>query len=152
MKYIGILLMMFLSVCVFAEAGLKDLREARKLAKEGKYEEALKKHIWFHEESKKSPGMGGVRLSFAIVDWVKLSKKYPPAKKALIAIRNKDEKTLLNGTGGFSNFHDLYSINKYLKEEDKTYKLFIILDSKYPKIAKRCYNVIEDALVEKQEI
>lgn len=140
-----------LSASVFAEVGLSDLEEARKLAEDGKYEEALQKHIWFHEESKKSPRMGGVRLSFALSSWIKLSEKYPPAKWALVDIRNKDEKALLDGTGDFSNFHDLSAINKHLKEEDKTYKTFKVLHDKYPKIARRCFHVVKDPLVDKKE-
>jgi len=140
-----------LSASVFAEVGLPDLEEARKLAEDGKYEEALQKHIWFHEESKKSPGMGGVRLSFALYSWIKLSEKYPPAKRALVDIRDKNEKALLDGTGDFSNFHDLSAINKHLKEEDKTYKSFKALHDKYPKIARRCYQIAKDLLVDNKE-
>ena len=136
-----------LSASLFAEVGWPDLKEARKLRDNGKYEEALKKHIWFHEASKKqSSGSGGVRLSYALEDWIKLSKKYPPAKKALIAIRDKDEKALLDGTGDFQNFHDLSSINEYLKQEDKTYKLFLIIDKKYPELASYCFIVAKDLL------
>jgi hypothetical protein len=43
----------------FASVGHEDLQEARELAEKGKYEEALQKHLWFHEESKKTTGMGG---------------------------------------------------------------------------------------------
>lgn len=144
-------LFVFLSGFVFAEVGPADLKEARKLAAEGKYEEALQKHIWFHEESKNSPGMGGVRLSSALSAWIRLSEKYPPAKTALVNIRDNNEKALLDGTGGFSNFHDLYAINRYLNEQDKTYNTFITLHNKYPEIAKRCFHVAKDLLVEKKE-
>ena len=153
MKALVLVVAMFvcLSVSAFTEVGRSDLNEARKLAKEGKYEEALQKHIWFHEESKQSPGMGGVRLSFALYSWIKLSEKYPPAKKALFDIRDKDEQALLDGTGDFGNFLDLFAINKYLKEEDNTYKTFKALHDKYPGIAKRCYRVVKGLLVDKKE-
>lgn len=153
MKTSVLLVVMFvcLSASVFAEVGLPDLEEARKLAEDGKYEEALQKHIWFHEESKKSPGLGGVRLSFALSEWIELSKKYPPAKKALVDIRDKNEKALLDGTGNFNNFLDLSAINEYLGEKDKTYQLFKILHNKHPEIADLCYNVAKDILVEKKD-
>jgi hypothetical protein len=136
---------------VLPEVGPSDLEEARKLAEEGKYEEALQKHIWFHEESKKSPSLGGVRLSYALSSWIKLSEKYPPAKKALVDIRDKNDRALLDGTGNFRNFHDLSAINRHLKEEDKTYETFKALHDKYPKLAKRCYRVARDLLVDKKE-
>ena len=46
--------------------GNEDLDKICELAENGHYQEALEKHKWFHEESKKSAGMGGVRLSYAL--------------------------------------------------------------------------------------
>ena len=50
------------------------LREARAAAKAGRYEEALDGYIWFHENSVNIPGLGGVRLSFALVSWIDLGR------------------------------------------------------------------------------
>ena len=62
-----------------AEVNLEDLNNIRDLVKNEQYELALQKHVWFHEESKSSSGMAGVRLSYAISNWVELGNKYPPA-------------------------------------------------------------------------
>lgn len=141
----------FLGATALAEVGQSELEEARELAKNGKLEEALQKHIWFHEESKKSPGMGGVRLSFALADWTALSQKYPKAKEALVEVRNKNEKALLNGEGDFANFHDLSAINKYLEEEDKTVEVFKAIDKQDATLAASCYRAAEDILAERGE-
>lgn len=132
-------------------ADISDLEEAKILANEGKYEEALQKHLQFYEESKNSPGMGGVRLSYALSEWFRLSQKYPPAKKALIDTRDKNEKTLLDETGDFNNFHDLSSINNILGEEDKTLQLFLNIHKTQPKLAKFCFIIAKDLLVRKKE-
>src|SRR5687768_17293473 len=90
---------------LIAQVGNADLQEIRRLTSEGKYEEALNKHLWFHEESKSSIGMGGVRLSFALSHWMELGEAYPPALAALKAIRDANEAKLLEGAGGFREFH-----------------------------------------------
>lgn len=125
----------------------KDLDRIRELTKAGQFQQALEKHLWFHEESKSSSGMGGVRLSYAITAWVELGEKYPPALEALIRIRDEDNEKLLSGKGSFDNFHDLSSINQVLGEEEATLELFLILDNKYPEQSDSYYIVAEDLLV-----
>lgn len=136
-----------ISFSLFAGGQWKDLKKAMKLRKEGKYKEALKEHILFHEESKAIIGMGGVRLSYAIEDWVKLSQKYPPALTALIALKDKNKKLLLTGNGDFKNFQEFSSINRSLKKEDETYKLFLLLDKKFPKLAHRYFIIAKDLVM-----
>lgn len=134
-----------------AEVGHKDLDEIRNLTKAGHYEQALQKHIWFHEESKRSPGMGGVRLSYAIEAWVELSENYPPAKVALVELRDGYRERLSSGSGTFTDFHDLSSINHYIKEEDDTYDLFIFLHKEHSEQAANYYHVVEDLLIERKQ-
>jgi hypothetical protein len=135
----------------FAEVGNKDLDDIRQLTKTGLYQQALDKHIWFHEASKTSSSMAGVRLSYAIDAWIKLGEKYPPALDALINVRDTNKELLLSGNGDFQYFHDFSSINRELGEEDQTYELFLILDKKYPKQADTYYHVVENLLIEKKE-
>lgn len=130
-----------------ADVNNKDLDNIVTLTKSKQYDQALERHIWFHEESKISLGMGGVRLSYAITAWINLSKSYPPALEALTNIRDNDEEILLSGKGDFENFHDFSSINKGLGEENKTYELFLILDKKYPDQSRSYYNITEDLLI-----
>src|SRR4051812_22582627 len=62
----------------------RALEDAEKFAREGKYQQALERHIWYHENALKyDQAQFGVRLSFALSDWAELGKVYPPAKVAL---------------------------------------------------------------------
>ena len=69
------------------------LNKTKQLVRQRHYQEALKRHVWFHEHAiEHDPGMSGVRLSFALSAWRDLAEVYPPAKKALVDTR--DRKTL----------------------------------------------------------
>lgn len=131
--------------------GNSDLRKIIELREEGKHAEALKAHIWFHEESRKSAGMGGVRLSYAIADWVKLSESFTPARTELLNLRNRYESKLTEGKGGFDEFHDLSAINQYIGQEGHTYQVFKELHERNPDIAESCYHVAEKLLIQNKE-
>ncbi|HKB15254.1 MAG TPA: hypothetical protein VKF62_04275, partial [Planctomycetota bacterium] len=61
---------------------MKVLDEAEALREQGKYEEALQKHIWIHEHSlEQDAAFVGVRLSYALSDWIELGAKYPKARE-----------------------------------------------------------------------
>ncbi len=145
------------SCCPWATASADDpdfqrvLNEARSLAGQGKYEEALRKHLWFHENSKNAPGMGGVRLSFALADWIKLGEKYPKAREALVGVRDDDLRAFEAGRGTFELFHDLASIDRYLDERAKTIALFKEIRIKKPELAALCYLVAEEDLASARE-
>lgn len=142
--------------CTLAVADDPDLQqvlnEAQTLARQGKYEEALEKQLWFHENAlKHEPAMSGVRLSFALSYWVELGHKYPKAREALVAIRDKDTEAIREGRGSFELFHDVASINGYLQEEPKTVEMFKTLHEKQHRLAERCYFVAEKDLAARRE-
>ncbi len=112
------------------------------------YEEALAKHVWYHENALKyGIGQGGVRLSFVLSDWLELGKAYPPALQKLKSIQDGLEKQLSDGQGEFRQFHDFSSINELLKEVKRTSDLFVLLDEKYPAQAEMVFHVALPALV-----
>jgi len=113
----------------------KQLHDAHAAARAGRYEEALDGYIWFHENSENVPGLGGVRLSFALSYWVNLGRVYPPARTALEEIRDRKTKTILNGFRDLASFHDVVSINTHLGCERATYELFVTLNSSSPALA-----------------
>ncbi len=130
----------------------KVLNEAQTLASQGKYEEALEKHLWFYENAlKHDPAMGGIRRSFALSYWVELGHRYPKAREALVAIRDKNTEAIREGRGFVDLFHDVASINGYLEEEEKTVELFKTLDEKHHRLAERCYIVAEKDLTARRE-
>lgn len=124
------------------------LIRARELAQAGKHAEALREHVWFHQHAlDEIPSLSGVRLSFALFDWINLSKTYPPALKKLKSIRDNTTRKLFGRHASFALFHDISSINGYLDEVSATYQAFRRLDAEYPALAKSCADVAMDAIV-----
>jgi hypothetical protein len=128
------------------------LNDAEADARAGNYPAALAKHVWFFQNALKyNEGLYGVRLSFALSDWVKLGKVYPPALEKLKAFRDEAESNIRKQTNIRDNFHDFESINKELSEESKTVALFVWLDSNQSNSAKQVFDLAEPALVISKE-
>jgi hypothetical protein len=124
------------------------LTEAQADARAGHFEDALAKHVWFFENALKlQPSQTGVRLSFALSDWVVLGKTYPPALEKLRSVRDDAARRIREGTQVREDFKDFESINKYLSEENQTRDLFIWLDSHKPEVAKDVYPLAQRALI-----
>lgn len=117
-----------------------------------RYEDALAKHVWYHENALKyGIGQGGVRLSFVLSDWLALGEAYPPALEKLKSIQNGLEKQLAAGKGDAQQFQDYSAINKPLKEVKRTSDIFVLLDEKYPAQAKMFFHIALPALVTAKE-
>jgi hypothetical protein len=86
-----------------------------------------------------------------LAQWVRLAEKYPKALEALVKIRDIHESNLSHGKAGLPEFHEFSAINEYLKEEEKTYVTFAILDKKFPEIAKDAFHVVKDKLVDRAD-
>ena len=115
------------------------LRKGKQLAREGRYREALGEYIWFHEHAlEHEPAYYGVRLSFALYDWIDLAQYYPKALAALKDIRDRKTETLLAGEGDRELFRDVESINRHLQDERNTYELFLRLRDEFPSLASSC--------------
>ena len=130
----------------------KILNETKDLMNQGRYEEALQRHIWyFNHALEYNPGLTGVRLSFALSNWVELARRYPKAMQALTEIRDRNTKKLVEGNGYSDLFSEVNSINGYLNQDDATYALFKTLDANDPKLAQQCYFYAESLLAQKGE-
>jgi tRNA A-37 threonylcarbamoyl transferase component Bud32 len=128
----------------------KVLDEARELTIAGRYEEALQRHIWYHNHALKyGAGLSAVRLSFALAEWRELGRRYPKAKQALMGIRDHKTRTLAEGGGYSDQFQDVSSINSYLQEDDASYALFMTIHKQDPGLARQCYWFAEKLLVQK---
>src|SRR5437016_1020215 len=113
----------------------KDPQKAREFAiayrKEGKYEEALEMHEWFHFNALSiRPSLYGVRLSFALSEWMELAEIYPKAKERLLEIRSDETTKIKNGTWQFQDFHDVREISRKLKDERVSVELFKLICEK----------------------
>lgn len=123
------------------------LLRARELAQTGRYAEALREHVWFHQHALgEIPSLVGVRLSYALFDWVDLAKAYPPALTKLKSIRDATTRKLFGKNGSFELFHDIASINECLEDTGATYQAFCRLDAEQPALAKRCRYVAMPAI------
>jgi hypothetical protein len=127
------------------------LNEAREDAYAKRHEDALAKHVWYHENALKiAPAQYGVRLSFALSAWVELGKSYPPALEKLKSIRDKNELSIRESESSeenFQTFHDLAAISEALGDDSKTTELFFWLDQNKPDFAKSVYPVAEPFLI-----
>ncbi len=113
----------------------------------------LAKHIWFSGEFTWTlircfPTVSD--WSFALGDWVKLGKSYPPALEKLKSIRDENGKKLSEDQTSHSLFADFAAINEHLGDKDKTRDFFVWLDTNNPAFAKTVFDLAEPALIERQ--
>src|SRR4051794_7329900 len=105
-----------LSVLAFQVAGAQTytsadveraLDDAERYQRDGQYAKSLERHLWYHENALKyGSGQEGVRLSFALSDWVELAHAYPKAMVALKAVRDKATAQYERDPGNFDAFSD----------------------------------------------
>lgn len=128
------------------------LQRGREAAAAGRYEEALRDYIWFHEHAlEHEPSLYGVRLSFALWYWMELASEYPQARAALKRIRDEKTARLLGGETHRDLFHDVESINEKLENEEATYELFAALDKAKPDFASVCADLAMPAIVKAED-
>lgn len=128
------------------------LNEAREDHTAGRYHLALAKYVWFHNHAlEHSPSLSGVRLSFALADWLKLADEFPPAMTELKQVRERAEARFRRSGGDFAAFHDFASLNRHLGEEARTAEAFKLLDRMDSEAARRVYRLAERALLSQSE-
>ena len=130
----------------------KILGDAKDFMSKGAYEEALQRHIWYHNHALEiDPAHSAVRLSFALSDWMELARRYPKAKQALVEIRDKKTRDIAEGRGYSEMVQEVQAINHELQDDDATYALFKTIREKDPKLAGQSYFYLETLLVSKGE-
>jgi hypothetical protein len=118
---------------------------------EGSYEEALQHYLWYFDHSKNDASQRGVRLSFALSDWIELGQRYPKARQALIEIRDADARPFSEGAGYADLFQEIAGINHCLNDDDATLVLFKTIEQRDPPLAGQCYYFAENLLVQNAE-
>jgi hypothetical protein len=128
--------------------------EAQQDRKEGRYEVALQKHIWYHENALQlGKGQGGVRLSFVLSDWLELGEVYPPALEAMRQVRDETEKRIRDKDRvrvAFLDFHDFVALNRTLRQQKRTAETFQWLDETDPEDAQRVFGVAKPAIIKEK--
>jgi hypothetical protein len=127
----------------------KYLQDTVALTRKGDYEEALKRHLWFHEHAlEHQPSMYGVRLSFALSYWKQLGAVYPPAIEAMKRVRDESAARLEKGVRNASLFHDVVSLNDSLEENARTVELFRKLDQDQPASAREYWRMASQQILQ----
>lgn len=142
-------LAMLLTLPVVAAAGdmTTYLSDTRDLVKRGQYQEALTRFVWFHEHAlEEEPGMYGVRLSFALMYWKELGESYPPARDAMLALRDRQTAAVQAGEAKPGVFHEVVALNRTLEEDERTVELFEKLDAERPEAAKGVWEMAKTPL------
>lgn len=82
-----------------------------------RFEDALKKFIWFHDASRGVPGLNGVRLSFALGFWLDLAARFPPALEAFIQLRDETQKRFWDLGGDYMAFSEVSCTRREMQNE-----------------------------------
>lgn len=140
-------------ICGVSETDPKEvLRQARQLVKSLQYAAALEKYIWFHDHALDADrALAGVRLSYAIAEWVDLGGVYPPAWTALERVRDAKTESLMQRTHDASLFHDVASINRALGQFERTRDLFKTIAGADRGFGEKCFNIALESLVHTKE-
>ena len=127
--------------------------EIERLTSMGQHDLALARTLVYHHGSV-GTSHDGVRLSFALSDWLELAQKYQPALDALRRTRDDAREEVLTAAGDcaygpdlFEYFHEFESLNDVLGEEHLTAELFLLVEAQDSKRAECLYHVAEPALV-----
>ena len=128
----------------------KVLDAARKLTKEGSYEQALLRYLWYHSHSWITTNTSA-SLPSELFDWVELGRSYPKARQALMEIRDHAVREFRAGHGYSKLFQEVALINAQLQNDDATYALFKTIQEQDPNLARQCYFYAESLLVQHAE-
>jgi hypothetical protein len=128
------------------------LKEARQCLRSGSYAEALEKYLWFHQNAlAHRPSLRGVRLSYALSEWVRLGELYPPARAALLSRLEDNTRSLRVGSKDWDQFQEVAAIYRELKQEAKTTAVFQEIVEHDLDFAKKCFSIALPALIATQD-
>ncbi len=151
MKLKTMIVAMLASLSVHAEDMRKYTRDTQALVKQGKYQEALERHLWYHDHALEHDcGQRGVRLSFALSYWKQLGDKYPPALEAMKKVRDDKTALLEGGNGSYDLFVDVHALNRVLEEDSKTVELFRKLDQEQSALAVKCWDIVDEQIIKEK--
>jgi hypothetical protein len=111
----------------------------------------------FFERSHTVPALSGVRDSYILGAWARIASAYPPARSAIMSIRDRDADALVAGDdiadavgrGEPPNapFVEIAAIDEYFGDERHAIALFKRLDEQKPKLAELCFQAVQEQLL-----
>jgi hypothetical protein len=126
----------------------KVLEASRSATDIGDYDVALRGFVWFHRNSLQcEDGWYGVRLSFALADWVELGALYEPAMTRYQAFVDSGVRQVLRGRGGFHLFHDVVAMLQFLDRDEDSIDLFRAVEAQSRVRAARVFPLVRKQLV-----
>jgi hypothetical protein len=125
---------------------VRDEIQARMNAQD--YEGALQRQIWYFSHALEHGEVNPIRLSFGIMHWGELGRRYPKARQALVEIRDQRVGEFERGGGYSELFSEVQNVNRELGEPSATATLFRSIERRDPQLARQCYPYAESVLVE----
>jgi hypothetical protein len=126
--------------------------EAAKDRRAKRYDDALAKTLWFHEHAlTHAPSMKGVRVSFALNEWLNLAESYPPAMEAMKTARDRAEEKVRTGVDIAQPLQDATALNRELEDTARNVALFTWLDANHSEQARANFPLALSSLVEAHE-
>ena len=133
----------------------KILEEAMADRSSGDFQQALAKHLWYHQNVLRiQPNQKDARVSCALNQWRELGEKYPSALDKMREIRDAVELKIRDKNRvrvKLQDFSDFKALNCALQEQHLTAKLFLWVDKVDAEDAQRIYLDAEEALVKQGE-
>lgn len=123
--------------------------EIKSLMDQGRYEDALQRQIWYFNHALEYGELNPVRLSFGIMNWAELGRRYPKAKQAMIEFRDRDVREFSAGEGYSELFLEVQSLDRELHADDATLALFENIGRQDKPLAGQCYFYVQGALMQK---
>jgi hypothetical protein len=129
------------------------LNQALANASDDKLADAAKQHLWFHDNAVRlAPSTAELRLTFALQEWVKLARRYPPALEDLHRVRDAAaERVIALKTDVTEPFLEVVRINEILGEPQSTRRVFAELGQRDETQAARFLLFALPALAETQD-
>ena len=122
--------------------------EVQTLMEQRQYEEALQRQLWYFNHALEYGEPDAIRLSFGIMYWGELARRYPKAKQALLEIRDRDVREFAEGRGYVQLFQEVLNLNGALQDENEGVALFDQIRQQDKQLARQCFRYIEDALMQ----
>jgi len=150
MRILLLALLTVVAACRFRDSVEVAIEDTVRFAREGRYEEALQRHIWLHDHALDvNPNYYGVRLAM-LGPWVELGQRHPPALRALRSIRDEKTARLLAGESERALFGDVAAINEHVGDVEATIMLFQRIDADNPTLARAIFQMAYHQLIDEE--
>jgi hypothetical protein len=121
-------------------AALSPLIQVRAFTASGDYHHALQTALGLYATN------DIVYLNLVLPDWLTLGGLYPPARTALLALRDYCTRELAAGRGDVILFEQAQTLDGHLDDAAALYALYQTLEQVNPPLAQTCFPLVEPIL------